>query len=278
MILVADSGSTKTDWRLIDEKGKVRQFSTIGFNPYFINSTDILSELTTSTISAIKGNVSKVYFYAAGCSTQENKDVVREPLTTFFSNAKIEVEHDMLAAARATCSKKRGMVAILGTGANSCLYNGIEIVENVRALGFILGDSGSGADIGKTFIKAFLGGELSLEIEEKFKKEYNLNADSILDAVYKKALPNRFLAGFSHFIFNHIDNPDIQKMVEHRFELFFEKNICKYSDYENNTLHLVGSIAFVYQEVLKKVALKYNVKIGKVIKQPIEELVNYHLS
>jgi len=277
MILIADSGSTKTDWRLISKDGNTLSFETIGFNPYFIASASILNELINSNITTVKDSVTHVYFYAAGCATQANRDVIRKPLTTFFNNAKIEVGHDMLAAARATCGNDKGMVAILGTGSNSCLYDGKEISENVRALGFILGDNGSGADIGKAFIKAFLAKELPEEILVDFGEEYNLTIDSILESIYKQALPNRFLAGFSLFVYQHIDNPIIQKLVEERFELFFEKNICKYSDYEKNTLHLVGSIAFVYQKIIKKIASKYNVEIGKVIKQPINELVNYHI-
>jgi len=278
MILIADSGSTKTDWRLVGENGEISQFETIGFNPYFITSASVLNELTSSKLTSINKDVKQVFFYGAGCSTEENRKVIFNPLNTFFSNARVEVEHDLLAAARATCGKEKGMVGILGTGSNSCLYNGNNIAENVAALGYLLGDNGSGADIGKTFIKAFLGKELPVEVEDEFNCQYKLSTSDVLDAVYKQALPNRFLAGFSLFIYQHLNNPDIQKMVEHRFELFFEKNICKYSDYQNNTLNLVGSIAFIYQETFKKVAQKYNVKIGKVIKQPIEELVKYHIS
>jgi len=277
MILIADSGSTKTDWRLVDSDGNTKSFETIGFNPYFINSDCILSELSKSDLIAIKEHVAEVYFYAAGCSTQKNRTVIQEPLNTFFRNAKVEVEHDMLAAARATCGREKGIIAILGTGSNSCLYYGGKITENVRALGFILGDNGSGADIGKTFIKAFLAGELPKDIEVKFKQEYNLNTDTILEATYKQFFPNRFLAGFSLFVYQHINHPFIKEMVEQRFELFFEKNICKYSNYKSNTLHLVGSIAFVYQNIFKKTAEKFEVQLGSIIKQPIEELVKYHV-
>ncbi len=277
MILIADSGSTKTDWRLLGEGGEKKNFETIGFNPYFIKSEGILAELTASGLNTIKEAITHVYFYAAGCSTKSNKEIIHEPLSTFFNNAKIEVDHDLLAAARATCGNEKGITAILGTGSNSCLYNGVEITENVRALGYILGDNGSGADIGKTFIQALIGGELSKEIEAKFEKEYNLTTDMILDAVYKQELPNRFLAGFSLFVSQNIDDPFIHQIVENRFELFFEKNICKYSDYQNNQLHLIGSIAFIYKDILIKVANKYGVQIGRIIKQPIDELVKYHI-
>ena len=160
MILIADSGSTKTDWRLVVEGGEINSFETIGFNPYFITSESILTELIKSDLNEIKESVTEVYFYAAGCSSQKNRTVIQEPLNTFFCNSKVEVQHDMLAAARATCGKEKGIVGILGTGSNSCLYDGEKITENIRALGFILGDYGSGADIGKNFIKAFLANEV----------------------------------------------------------------------------------------------------------------------
>jgi len=278
MILIVDSGSTKTDWRLVKNNEENLSFETIGFNPYFIDSASILNELTGSKLAEIRKDVTQVFFYGAGCSSKDKCKVIFNPLNTFFCNARIEVEHDMLAAARATCGKEKGMVAILGTGSNSCLYNGHTITENVAALGYLLGDNGSGADIGKTFIKAFLGKELPSVVEQDFNEQYGLNITDILDAVYKQALPNRFLAGFSLFVHQHLDNPSIVKMVEQRFDLFFEKNICNYSNYQDYPLHLVGSIAANYQPLIEKIAAKYSVKIGSVIKQPIKELVKYHLS
>jgi glucosamine kinase len=277
MILIADSGSTKTDWRLINKEGAAVPFETIGFNPYIVDSDTVLNGLLNSDLAAVKKSVTQVYFYGAGCSSEAKCKVVENPLTTFFSNAKISIEHDMLAAARATCGNEKGMIAILGTGSNSCLFDGSTIVENVTALGYILGDYGSGVDIGKSLVKALMAKELSSEIESKFNEEYNLTTLDILDAVYKQAFPNRFLARFSLFMFKNLDNPVILKMVESRFEMFFKKNICKYSNYESSTLHLVGSIAFIYQDIVKKIAEKYNVKIGKIIKKPIEELVEFHV-
>ena len=277
MILIADSGSTKTDWRFTNKKGEKFSYETIGFNPYFISSATILKELNTSKLVGTKEQVSQVFFYGAGCSTAQNCQLIEAPLRTFFNHAKVEVEHDLLAACRATCGKKEGIVAILGTGSNSCLYNGSVILENVQSLGYLLGDYGSGADIGKTFIKAYLSNELPLEIEKDFKKQYQLTTSDILNAVYKENLPNRFLAAFSLFVYQHKDHPILQKMVAERFELFFEKNICKYSDYQHQTIHLVGSIAFMHQDLLAKIAAYYKIKMGRIIKHPIEDLVNYHL-
>ena len=227
MILIADSGSTKTDWRLVVEGGEINSFETIGFNPYFITSESILTELIKSDLNEIKESVTEVYFYAAGCSSQKNRTAIQEPLNTFFCNSKVEVQHDMLAAARATCGKEKGIVGILGTGSNSCLYDGEKITENVRALGFILGDYGSGADIGKNFIKAFLANELADGIQDAFIEEYNLSTDDILEAIYKKAMPNRFLASFSLFVYENIEDPIIRQNVVSRFDLFFENGNCE---------------------------------------------------
>ena len=269
MIIVADSGSTKTDWRLVKNDNEIVSFNTIGFNPYFITADSVIHELTNSELSKINEEVTHVFFYGAGCSSVENNQVLQKALTTFFKHAQVDVDHDMLAAARALCGHEKGMVAILGTGSNSCMYDGDKIVENVKALGFILGDYGSGADIGKTFIKAYLEKELPEEICANFMAQYHLSDNDILESVYKKPLPNRFLASFNLFVFQYLDHPFIKKMLESRFDLFFEKNICKYDAYQHHQLYLVGSIADVYQDLIREVA--------KIRRQPIDDLVKYHL-
>ena len=277
MILIADSGSTKTDWRLIKEDKSVISFSTIGFNPYFINTVSILKELEDSALKSFRKEITELYFYGAGCSSKGNINVLQAALAAFFSHAKIEVNHDMLAAARATCGTKPGITAILGTGSNSCLYDGKVITENVPALGFILGDYGSGADIGKIFIQAFIEEELPEDISAAFKKEYELTITDILDHIYKKEMPNRFLATFSQFVYQHIKHPFIFELVKSRFELFFEKNICRYSNYQTYQLNLIGSVAFVYQDIIETVASENNMEMGLVIKQPIAYLVDFHI-
>jgi len=277
MILIAESGSTKTDWRFVHPNGEISSYSTIGFNPYHISEAGVLEALKNSELTAIKTAIKQVFFYGAGCSTAENCLMLSSSLELFFNNASIEVSHDMLAAARATCGKEKGMVAILGTGSNSCLYDGNAISINVTSLGYLLGDYGSGAAIGKTFISAYLEKELPQEILADFKESYQLSTTDILNAVYKQALPNRFLAGFNLFVAQHINEPVIKQIVENSLDAFFEKNICKYANYQQNKLHFIGSISFVYEDIIREIAKKYNVVIGKIIKGPIEELVNYHL-
>ncbi len=276
MILLADSGSTKTDWKLIKGNEVVSSFQTIGFNPYIISSDAILEELNSSKLNAVKEEVSQVHLYAAGCATSVNQLVLQKPLSLFFSNAKVAVSHDMLAAARATCGNEKGMVAILGTGSNSCLYDGAEIIDNIRALGYVLGDYGSGADIGKAFLKKVLAKEFNEVLQAKF--DSLIDVDDVLENVYKKPLPNRYLAGFSKFVHQHIHKEEMRTIVIDCLKKFFETNICKYTDYTNYKLHIVGSVGLVYKDLIEEVAANYGVELGIVIKTPIDELVNYHLA
>lgn len=275
MILVADSGSTKTDWKLI-ENGLVKtSYETIGFNPYIISSDAVLEELNQSDLQAICSEVEEVHLYAAGCSTKANQEILKKPLSDFFVKAIVNVNHDLLAAARATCGNKSGMVAILGTGSNSCLYNGSEVIENIRALGYVLGDYGSGADIGKTFLQKVFAKEFSSELQHKFDTTIQVN--DVLDAVYKKPLPNRYLAGFNKIVAENISEKEIEELVKSRLRLFFKYNICKYTNYKNCHLHIVGTIGMVYKELIKQVAKEFNVELDNVIQKPIDNLVSYHL-
>ncbi len=276
MILIADSGSTKTDWRGIASNQEVSSFQTIGFNPYHIAQESILKELTNSKLNSVKNDVTQVFFYGAGCSSIEKVSEIKLALQHFFINAKVEVNHDLLAAARASCGHEMGMVAILGTGSNTCLFDGKNIVRNVSSLGYILGDEGSGSNIGKAFINALFTDELPKEIMESYSKQFGFELTDVLDAVYKKPLPNKFLAQFVPFVFQHKNTPEIALLIEKCFVAFFGKHICKYQNFEQYPLNIVGSVGFIFKEEIEKVALNYNVKLGKVIKQPIEELVRFH--
>jgi N-acetylglucosamine kinase-like BadF-type ATPase len=275
MILIADSGSTKTDWRLVTDT-EVLPFSTIGFNPYHVSDAQVLTELNASTLKDKTSLITQVYFYGAGCSSAEKSNLIKEALLQFFKNAKVEVHHDLLAAARATCGKNAGMTAILGTGSNSCLFEGENIIENIPALGYILGDEGSGVDMGKMLIKKYLNKELSSNLSEKLAEEYSLNLNTILNAVYKESLPNRYLAQFTLFIKKYEEESEMDELVKNCFQHFFDLTICKYKNYEQYPLNVVGSIANVFSKQLKEVALNNKVEIGKIVKSPIDELVLFH--
>ncbi len=282
MILVADSGSTKTHWRLVDEQKNIHQYTTIGFSPFFIDTPGIIAELQTSLLPHLPLTFNHqpltIYFYGAGCSSHANIEVVASALSASFPGAAVHVDHDLLGAARAVCGNNEGMAAILGTGSNSCYYNGKEIVKNVAALGFILGDEGSGAHLGKTLVQAFLNEELPPALSGKFSGQYKMGKAELLDAVYKKPFPNRFLASFSSFILKNMEDAWINAMVLDCFREFFDKHICKYPKHKESPLGCVGSIAFYYSKVLKQVAEEKGVKVGTIIESPVAALTLYHMN
>jgi glucosamine kinase len=285
MILIADSGSTKTDWRLIDGDKKIHQFRTLGFNPYFQGSQDISKEISENLlpeIRSISGLFHKIkdiniHFYGAGCSSESKCSIVKEAIRENFRDAEINIHHDLLAASRALCGKNEGIVAILGTGSNSCYYDGNDVAENVYSIGFILGDEGSGANIGKTFITAYLYNEVPAVIAKKFDFKFKLGKEEILENIYKSSMPSRYLAGFSKFVFQNIKEPYMVDLVAGCFRQFFEKHICKYPKHTEIPMSCVGSVGFYYSNILKSVAAEKGVMIGKILETPIAGLALYHL-
>lgn len=281
MILIADSGSTKTDWRLIDDEKKIRPFQTQGISPFFQTEEDIIILLKTELISADnfpkEKNIEKIYFYGTGCKTEDKKQIVKNALTVCFPERFITIESDLLGAARALCGNENGIAAILGTGSNTCVYDGQKIIENRTSSGFILGDEGSGAHIGKTLVQAFLNDELPTELSKRFTERFKLSKDDIIDAVHRKPLPNRFLASFSKFVYQNLKEQYMVDLVSHCFNQFFEKHICKYKQHTNYKLNCVGSVAFYYSNILRAVALNKNVQIGTIVETPIAALALYHI-
>jgi N-acetylglucosamine kinase-like BadF-type ATPase len=284
VILIADSGSTKTDWKLLTAGGEQHGFKTAGFNPYFQTTQVIYKEISLHLVPdlirlSIPGLFTdrlKIFFYGAGCSTLEKNNIVFEALRRAFPMACIEVEHDLLAAARALCGKEKGIAAILGTGSNSCFYDGKQIVENVASLGFILGDEGSGAHIGKQFMQDYLYNDVPKSIAERFNDSYKLNREIILDAIYKQTMPSKFLASFSKFIGDHRDEQYISALIRGSFLQFFNKHICKYNSHKEVDLNCVGSVAYHYQDILREVAEEKKVNVGRIIESPIYALTVYH--
>ncbi len=279
MLLIADSGSTKTDWALVDETGKSTRFHTIGYNPYFVDSDKIYQSLSDTLLSKIEVlKVNAVFFYGAGCSATEKIAVVNAALAKSFPNAQIEVNHDLLASARALLGTNKGFVAILGTGSNTCIYDGVRIEKNIDSLGYLLGDEGSGSYIGKNVLKKFMRQELPEDLRKKFEQKYNLSNATILDAVYKKPLPNRFLASFCKFADENKDHQYIRTIVKESFDDFFKQLVIKYPSYQTLSFNCVGSVGYVFKDILIEVANSYGMKVGKLIASPIESLVNYHLN
>lgn len=283
MFLVADSGATKTDWRFVDENQTIHSFSSAGLNPLFWTSKEMIDEINKKCPKEIKSKVkrqkAKVFFYGASCSSKERIKIVHTALSRSLGiqKSKTEIHHDILASARAVCGNKEGIAAILGTGSNSCHYDGNKITKIIGGLTYMLGDEGSGAHIGLTFLKAFLNNELPQNIHATFFNEYRLTRDKIFNSVYNKKYPNRFLASFTKFIGECIEEPFLHELVRNCFKDFFKKTICRYENHRQIPVGFVGSVAFHFQNILTEVAKEKNVRLEKIIESPIEDLVKYHL-
>ena len=279
MILVADSGSTNTNWVIIEGNKIISSFITNGFNPYFTKSEEIYKELKIKTPKDINVNsISDIYFYGSGCSSPELNSIILNGLNQFFPDSDIEINHDLLAAARALFMQDSGIVIILGTGANTCLFDGEKIVKNIPSLGYILGDEGGGDYLGKLFITEFLYGNLPENIHHDFLKKYELTNDQIMHKVYKEPNPNRFLASFCEFILEHSKDENMNTLVKKSFSDLFINHITKYENYNNFKIRVTGSIGFYFQNQLKEVAKEFNAHIDLIEKNPITRLTQYHIN
>jgi N-acetylglucosamine kinase-like BadF-type ATPase len=275
--IVADSGSTKTDWEVILSPQKTIRFSTPGFNPFFVNSDFISDEIRKAFPKGIIADqISSIFFYGAGCSSEQRQKVISDGIKKVFRNAVVEINHDLLGAARSLFGNSEGIAAILGTGSNSCHYKGRKIIHNVTSLGFILGDEGSGAYLGKRFAAALLSDELPEKLSGKFYTEYKLSKDEILTSVYSKPFPNRFLASFTRFLASVRSEPVIREMLISGFMEFFDHQICKYKNYKKLPVRCVGSVAYHFSDELISAAESKGAKIDLVLESPLEALVKYH--
>ncbi|WP_029905312.1 ATPase [Prevotella sp. 10(H)] len=276
MILLADGGSTKVDWCLIDNGQTVKQFYTKGANPFFRTREEISEELKVELLPHISDyDIDAVYFYGAGCAFPEKNEIIKAAISDNLHIAKIEIGSDLLAAARGLCGHTKGIACIIGTGSNSCFYDGENIQSNVSPLGYVLGDEGSGAVLGRLFIGACLKNQLTEGIKEKFLTHYNLTPALILENVYRQPMPNRFLAGFSPFILENINDNSVYELVYNAFRDFYIRNVMQY-DYTNYEIHFTGSVAYHYRKVLRKVGEDLNLNIGKIVQSPMEGLIKYH--
>jgi glucosamine kinase len=276
MILIADSGSTKTSWFYSDNGNHSEYFSTTGINPFFRNSEDIAADLQENLLPKLEGTVTEIYFYGAGIINEEKGAIVKSALAKLFPSAQINVWSDLLAAARSTLGDKSGIACILGTGSNSCLYDGSRIIKNVSPLGYILGDEGSGAVLGRKLLGDFLKGILPDQLSAKFQKRYPLSYSEFLESVYKKEKPNKFLAEFVPFLSKNLNETYCSDLVKNAFEDFIQRNVLQYPACEKVPIGFVGSVAYYFQDQLKSVLSKNNLNMGEIVKNPLEGLIEYH--
>jgi len=277
MILIADSGSTKTSWCVAEKGNQLQLLQTSGINPYFQSGEEISDRLTEELFPRLevdKKDITAVYFYGAGCAF-EKVEVVKKAIERLIGAAVVEVYTDLLAAARGVCGRQAGIACILGTGSNSCFYDGQQIVQNVSPLGYILGDEGSGAVLGKLLVGDLLKGMLPDGLKEKFLKQYDLTPAQIIDRVYRQPFPNRFLASLSLFLAENIHEPMIHTLVLNSFKSFITRNVYKY-DYKTCPVHFTGSIALFYKDILAEAASETGIRIGTVVQSPLQGLVAFH--
>lgn len=277
MIIIADSGSTKTHWCLVGDSENKQEFFTKGINPFYQSESEILKEISTELTPYTKDiKIDEIHFYGAGCAFPQQKSILSKALQTNFEGTLISIDSDLTGAARALFGRKRGVACILGTGSNSCLYDGKEIIENISPLGFILGDEGSGAVLGKQLVADCLKNQLPEDLKNKFLQRFELSPQIILNKVYKEPFPNRFLASLSVFLKENIENEAIYNIVYSNFRSFFTRNVMQYS-LQNEKVGFVGSIAFYYKDVLEKVAADLGIILGSVDQNPMKGLIDYHV-
>lgn len=280
MLLIADSGSTKCDWMLIKENEEAHNFSTMGFNPYFHNEAVISNAIRQNTdLMEVAPQVSLLFLYSAGCSSKELKLVVERALRSVFTNANIYVDHDLVGAAFATWDENPAITGILGTGSNSCYFDG-DIVKQANSglgLGYILGDQGSGSYYGKILLSSYLQNLLPDDIHTLLRDEYKLSRDVIVENVYMKPHANVYLASFMRVLSENRDHPWVQEIVNRGMEDFYTTHVACYKNYQRVPVHFIGSIAYYFEDSLRNTASRLGIRVGTIIKKPIFGLVNYHL-
>lgn len=274
--LIADSGSTKAQWCLMDGKKK-KTIITQGISPYFFTTTQIQEILQKELMPVLKNNLpQEIYFYGTGCSNPNNVKSVKTALQHLFGKIAIQVDHDLMAAAKALCGKEPGVACILGTGSNSCYFNGKRIVKNSPGLGFILGDEGSGSYLGRKVVQHFLYNTFDPDLMDRFVAKYNTTSLEILEAVYKGPLPNRYLAGFTGFLVENRGHFMIENIIEDSLNDFFYNHLYKYKESWTHPIHFIGSVAYGFKDVLKEMCSNYELQLGRVLKQPMDGLIKYH--
>lgn len=276
MILVADSGSSKTDWMGYSPDEQIT-FSTQGINPYFLNAHDIFKLFSKKKeIAMYADKVKEIYFFGAGCSSPDKVEVISNGISAFFTHAYISVEHDLIGSAYATCGDQEGLTCILGTGSNISYYDGKQVHNGAHGLGYALGDEGSGTYFGRRMITSYLYGQMPAELASEFASTFEIDKETVITNVYQKPTPNTYLASISKFMAPHKEHPFIKNILREGFQEFVDTNIKDY-DYKKLDCHFVGSIAFFYQDILREVCAANGITVGKIYQKPIEGIYQYIL-
>jgi glucosamine kinase len=278
-ILLADSGATKCEWCLAETRKRTRVITTQGISPYFLTTEQIEAILREELLPGIKNKpVEAVFYYGTGCADPNNVKLIQKAISAVFTEAKVAVTHDLMGAARGLCGTGKGMACNLGTGSFACYYDGRKIVKTSPGIGFILGDEGSGAYLGKKVIQYYLYNTFDEELRYKFEAKYATNRSEILENVYKKPLPNRYLASFALFLAENRSHYMVENIVEDGLNDFFFNHLCKYNESWKLPIHFTGGVAYAFRDVLSELCQSYEFELGSIVKSPMEGLVKFHVS
>jgi len=276
--LIADSGSTKTEWCLL-KNNKPTLFTTQGMSPYFVNAEQVEQIMRTEVFPFLKKNkIDEMHFYGTGCKNPANLKMFKKVFAKLFQEAVIEVDNDLSGAAKALCGHEKGIACILGTGSNSCYYNGKRIVKNSPGIGFILGDEGSGAYLGKKVVQHFLYNLFDDDLRARFDAKFVTTDSEILESVYKKPLPNRYLASFASFLAENRGHYMIENIIEDGINDFFYTHIVTYRESSKLPVHFTGGIAYGFKDVVVQLCKNYDMRVGNILRSPMEGLIRYHTS
>lgn len=278
MIAIVDGGSTKCDWVILDNAGNLKlKTETTGFNPNVLHRELIGEELRKSTeLLQLQHALKKIFFYGSGCGTAANQQLVKEELEAIFLSAEITVKEDMTAAAYSAYRGKPAIVCILGTGSNSCFFDGEKIRLELPSLGFLIGDEGSGSAIGKQLLRRYFMKKLPADLSDKFRNTYNLSVEDALKNMYHNPKANAYLAGYNKFVVEHKMHPYFQNMVFDEMKNYLEYQVLPYEEAKQSEINFIGSIAYYYEDILRAAAAELNLKVGHIVQKPIESLVDYH--
>lgn len=276
MVIIADSGGSKIDWRLLKKDGTIGQASSTGFNPYYQPLEHLKKIIRDSLLPQVHETVSKIYYYGTGVSSDKNVQSIQAVFAEHFPQATSEVGWDLLAAARALCGHEPGIACILGTGSNSCLYDGEKIIDNVANLGWILADEGSGTYMGKRLVFDYFRHEMPDSVAKQFHARFPWTREEVLEKVYQLEKPGAFLASFAKFIFQHLKEPYCYQLAYKSLSDFFENNVMKYKNHKNLKVHFTGSIGFYFSDVLRQVANDKGITVKNILEGPIAGLTLYH--